>query len=690
MDSKYESLFTPWKIKNCEIKNRIVMTSMGGTSIFGWMEPNHFDKEAANFLLERAKNNVGLILPGIAPIRDILLGKWLYQGKGKFKKLKEFMDEFHKTGAKMFVQLTAGFGRSLAINDIMVKALHNKALATVLKPALDVSYLTASASATPNRWQESCISRPLTQKEIHEMVDAFAKTAKLCMDAGVDGVEIHAVHEGYLLDQFTMKYTNQRTDEYGGSFENRYRFPVEIVKAIKKACGDDFPVSLRYSVVSKTKGFGKGALPGEDYVEVGRDMEESERAAKYLQDAGYDMLNCDNGTYDAWYWAHPGPYMPQNCNLEDVAHIKKFVDIPVVCAGRMEPDVGAEAIAEGKIDGLGVARQFLTDPAWVTKLMNDDIASIHPCICCHNACFDMASYKGDDGQLVGNDQTLADNAGMARCALNPQTMQSKKYKIVKAARPKKIAVIGGGIGGMEVARVATLRGHKVTIYEKSNVLGGVFIAAAAPSFKEKDRDLIKWYEKEIKDLNIEVKFNTEVKPEDIAKLGADEVVVATGSKARKLRVPGAEKGIEACEYLLGTKEVGNKVIVIGGGLSGCEIALDLYNKGKTPVIVEMKNDLVAMRGICLANTSYLRDFFALNKVDVRLNTGLVEITDKGVKVKDLKTGKESEIAGDSVIMSVGYIPTPVAKDGVKLVGDCNGIGNLRTVIWRAWDVAMKL
>ena len=690
MDSKYESLFTPWKIKNCEIKNRIVMTSMGGTSIFGWMEPNHFDKEAANFLLERAKNNVGLILPGIAPIRDILLGKWLYQGKGKFKKLKEFMDEFHKTGAKMFVQLTAGFGRSLAINDIMVKALHNKALATVLKPALDVSYLTASASATPNRWQESCISRPLTQKEIHEMVEAFAKTAKLCMDAGVDGVEIHAVHEGYLLDQFTMKYTNQRTDEYGGSFENRYRFPVEIVKAIKKACGGDFPVSLRYSVVSKTKGFGKGALPGEDYVEVGRDMEESERAAKYLQDAGYDMLNCDNGTYDAWYWAHPGPYMPQNCNLEDVAHIKKFVDIPVVCAGRMEPDVGAEAIAEGKIDGLGVARQFLTDPAWVTKLMNDDIASIHPCICCHNACFDMASYKGDDGQLVGNDQTLADNAGMARCALNPQTMQSKKYKIVKAARPKKIAVIGGGIGGMEVARVATLRGHKVTIYEKSNVLGGVFIAAAAPSFKEKDRDLIKWYEKEIKDLNIEVKFNTEVKPEDIAKLGADEVVVATGSKARKLRVPGAEKGIEACEYLLGTKEVGNKVIVIGGGLSGCEIALDLYNKGKTPVIVEMKNDLVAMRGVCLANTSYLRDFFALNKVDVRLNTGLVEITDKGVKVKDLKTGKESEIAGDSVIMSVGYIPTPVAKDGVKLVGDCNGIGNLRTVIWRAWDVAMKL
>ena len=576
MDSKYESLFTPWKIKNCEIKNRIVMTSMGGTSIFGWMEPNHFDKEAANFLLERAKNNVGLILPGIAPIRDILLGKWLYQGKGKFKKLKEFMDEFHKTGAKMFVQLTAGFGRSLAINDIMVKALHNKALATVLKPALDVSYLTASASATPNRWQESCISRPLTQKEIHEMVEAFAKTAKLCMDAGVDGVEIHAVHEGYLLDQFTMKYTNQRTDEYGGSFENRYRFPVEIVKAIKKACGDDFPVSLRYSVVSKTKGFGKGALPGEDYVEVGRDMEESERAAKYLQDAGYDMLNCDNGTYDAWYWAHPGPYMPQNCNLEDVAHIKKFVDIPVVCAGRMEPDVGAEAIAEGKIDGLGVARQFLTDPAWVTKLMNDDIASIHPCICCHNACFDMASYKGDDGQLVGNDQTLADNAGMARCALNPQTMQSKKYKIVKAARPKKIAVIGGGIGGMEVARVLKLEGHEPVIYEKSDHLGGIFVEASKAQFKGKLRELISYYLHQMEELHIEIHLNTEVK--DLHDYPADEYVIATGSKPRTLKVPGIERALEACEYLKG-KEVGQMVAVIGCGLTGCDIAYELFLEG---------------------------------------------------------------------------------------------------------------
>ena len=602
MDTVYDPLFTPWKIGNVEIKNRIVMTSMGGTSIFGWMEPNHFDEEAARFLLERARNNVGLILPGIAPIRDILLGKWLYEGTGKFEKLKAFMEEFHRTGCKLFIQLTAGFGRSLAINDIMIKALHNKALAAVMKPVLDVDYLTASASATPNRWDDSCISRPLTVAEIHEMVEAFAKTAKLCMDAGVDGVEIHAVHEGYLLDQFTMKYTNLRTDEYGGSLENRYRFPVEIVQAIKKACGPDFPVSLRYSVVSKTKGFGKGALPGEEYTEVGRDMEESQWAAKYLQDAGYDMLNCDNGTYDAWYWAHPAPYMPENCNLSDVAHIKKFVDIPVVCAGRMDPVTGANAVRDGEIDAVGVARQFLADPQWVTKLMQSRTEDIRPCICCHNACFNMAHYNG-----VGNDQSLMDNAGMARCALNPETMQSKKYKIVPAKRKKNIAVVGGGIGGMEAARVLKLRGHSVTLYEKSDRLGGVFLAAAAPSFKEKDRELIRWYEKQMKDLDIDVRLNTEVT--DISTLGADEVVIATGSKARKLPIAGIEKSIEACDYLLGKKAVGDKVIIIGGGLTGCEIALDLYQKGKTPVIVEMKNDLIAVKGVCLANSSYLRDFF---------------------------------------------------------------------------------
>ena len=689
MKKVYEPLFTPWKIRDVEIKNRIVLTSMGGTSIFGWMEPAHFDEEAAKFLLDRAKENVGLILPGIAPIKNPMLGGWLYSNKGMYKKLKAFMEEFHKTGAKLFIQLTAGFGRSMAINALMSKAAKNKLLGLLLKPILNVDYLCASASATPNRWDEEVIAKELTEKQIEQMIEAFAKIAKLCKDAGVDGVEIHAVHEGYLIDQFTMKYTNLRQDKWGGSFENRYRFPVEIVKRVKERCGEDFPVSLRYSVISKTKGFGQGALPGEKYKEVGRDMLESELAAKLLQDAGYDMLNCDNGTYDAWYWAHPPGYMPQNCNLEDVKHIKKFVDIPVVVAGRMEPDVAAKAIAKGEIDAMGVARQFLADPAWVTKLMNDQEEDIRPCICCHNGCFNMCHYKG-----VANDQSLSDAIHMARCAINPETMQSKKYKIVKAKKKKNIAVVGGGIGGMETALVLAKRGHDVVIFEKSKELGGVFIAAAAPSFKEKDRALIEWYKRQIaKYPNIKVEFNNEITCEKcLQKAGKfDEIVICTGAKARELNIPGKEKAVEAVDVLLDKAKVGKNPVIIGGGLTGCEIAYDLMLKGNKPSIVEMKNDLIAVTGVCLANSSYLRDYFALHKAPIYLESKVKEITDKGVIIVD-KEGKEQEIKGSKVILSVGYVPTPLFKKSshVHLVGDCNGVGNLRTVIWRAWDVAMKL
>ena len=685
VDKQYEALFTPWKIRDVEIKNRIVLCPMGGTSLFGWMEFTgcHFDKEAANFFLERAKNNVGLIIPGIAPVRDTILGKWLWKNEKMFSELKVFMDEIHKTGAKLFIQLTAGMGRSWAITDHIAPLHKNKLTRAIVKPIIDTSYNLASPSECPSRWDEEITCPAMTKQEIEEIIEAFAKTAKLCMDAGVDGVEVHAVHEGYLLDQFTMEFFNHRTDEYGGSFENRYRFPVQIVKAIKAACGEDFPVSLRYSVESKLKGFQKGAMPGEDYKELGRDMAESEKAAKYLQDAGYDMLNADNGTYDSWYWAHPPMYMPQNCNLDDVAHIKQFVDIPVVCAGRMEPETGAKAVAEGRIDAMGVARQFLADPQWITKLLEERLEDIRPCICCHAGCFNFCKHKGH-----ANDQGLSDTRGLARCAINPPTMQSKKYTIKPAAKKKTIAVIGGGIGGMEAALVCAKRGHKVTLYEKSTELGGVFIAAAAPSFKEKDRDLIAWYRREIGRSGVEVKLDTEVT--DVASLDADEVIVATGAVANRIPVPGIDRGIQAVDFLLGKEPVGENVVIVGGGLTGCEIAYELYLQGKKPVIVEMKEDLIAVTGVCLANSSYLRDFFETNKVPTYLETALVSVEEDGVVVR--KDGKEFKIAADSVILSTGYRPAPVAAKGkhIHLIGDCKQVGNLRSVIWGAWDVCMKL
>ena len=279
--------------------------------------------------------------------------------------------------------------------------------------------------------------------------------------------------------------------------------------------------------------------------------------------------------------------------------------------------------------------------------------------------------------------------GLARCALNPKTMQSKKYKIEPAKKAKKIAIIGGGIGGMEAAMVCAQRGHSVTLYEKSDKLGGVFIAAASPSFKEKDRDLIAWYNREITKYPIEVKLNTEVK--NVSELDADEVIVATGATAKNIPIKGADKAIEAVDYLLGKAPVGDKVVIIGGGLTGCEIAYELFLEGKKPTIVEMMDDLITTKGICLANTSNLRDCFKTNKVPVHLETGVVEIGDDKVTVKD-KEGNIFDIEADNVILSVGYNPAPAAPKSkhVHVIGDAAKVGNLRTVIWGAWDVCMKL
>ena len=697
MNPKYEALFTPWKIGNVEIPNRIVQCSMGGTSLFGWMEPSHLDKEAAYFLLNRAQDGVGLILPGMQCIKDAIGGRWLYQNEKMFKDLKVYMEEFHKTGSKLFVQLAAGMGRSMAITKPMIMLLKHPLLGKIASPVADLDYITASASATPNRWYDEIKSRPMTVKEIQDQVEAFAKTSKKLMEAGVDGVEIHAVHEGYLLDQFTISNMNYRTDQYGGSFENRFRFPVEIVQAIKAACGPDFPVSLRYSVVSKTKDWGKGAMPYEkDFKEFGRDMEESERAIKYLADAGYDMFNCDNGTYDAWYWAHPPQYMPDNCNLEYVEHIKKFTDKPVVCAGRMDPVKAAEEIAAGKLDAVAIARQNLVDHEWIHKILEGREDEIKPCIRCHNGCFNMAKFAG-----TPNIQHLGDSLHLARCALNPTTMQHNKYKIVPAKSPKKVAIIGGGIGGMECALVLTQRGHKPVIFEKTNELGGLFLTASAMTFKENDKDLITWYKREIEKAGIEVRFNTEVNDLNTLR-GFDEIIVATGSVPRTMpQIKGFEKALTFTQVLKEKHELGDKVLFIGGGQSSCEAAYDLLlNYGKHPIIVEYANDLVAAQATCLANTSYLRDAMEYHKVPVYLHSTVTEITDKGCTVKNVQTGETFFVECDNVVNGIGFVPTPVGgktasrkvkgRETIHRVGDCVAIGNLRTVIWRAWDVCMKI
>lgn len=690
MSGKHDTLFTPMQIGGTTVKNRIVLVAMEGTGMVEGQMGFKFNEHCHDYYIERAKKNVGLMIPGMLPVRSFAGGKYLGDAeKVMMGPVKELMDEIHSYGSKVFFQLGAGMGRAMVAVPMLRKLYYSKPMRFMAKTfaKMDVDRMFRSPDAgLPNVWDTNIKSTKMEQDEIRDIVQAFGKAAALCKRAGVDGIEIHAVHEGYLLDQFTTACTNHRDDEYGGSLENRFRFTCEIIKEIKRTCGDDYPVSVRYSVESKMIAFNVGALPGEEYTEFGRGLEEGIAGAKILEAAGADMLDADNGSYDSWYWAHPPMYMPLNCNLETSALIKPHVGIPVVCSGRMEdPDTAAEAIQSGKIDGVGIARQFLCDPEYVTKVMENRVDDIRPCIACHNGCFGVTKYKGNPGDLP--------KIPMGHCALNPATLSEEKYRIIPAERKKKVAIVGGGIGGMEAARLCTLRGHDVTIYEKSGELGGVFISATSPDFKEKDRMLLDWYKKQMKGLDIDIHLNNEVTKEQLSSLGADEVIIATGAKPRSVPAPTADGAhvMEAIEYLRGTKEAGQNVVVIGGGLTGCEIAYDLIRKGKNPVVVEMQDDILKIEGLSAANANFLRDAFRRYKTPVHLEAKVTEIGADGVVIET--AGGKQTLPADSVITSIGYIPTPLVEQGDKsthIIGDAAKVGNLLTVIWGAYDIALEL
>ncbi len=678
MENRYPNLFSPIRIGSVTLKNRVVLAAMGGTNLVNF--EGNYNPNVRDYYLARAKGNVGLIIPGVT---FVTTGGWLYRKEDQFLgPIRDLMDEIHAYGSKLFFQLGAGFGRAAHVKRGDLENSSSRA------------GLVSASDGIPNVWDPELTHRAMTVEEIHAYVDAYGKTALMCKRAGIDGIEIHAVHEGYTLDQFTVAATNHRTDEYGGSLENRFRFVSEIIREIKKTCGADYPVMVRYSVASKMRGFNKGALPGEAYEEFGRSMEESPAAARLLVAAGADALNADNGSYDSWWWAHPPVYMPLHCNFPEVAYIKQFVDVPVFCGGRMEDPAFAEkVIASGEIDGIAVGRQFLADPEWLNKARDGREADILPCIACHNACFPVG-YIQKPGQP---------GFPTAHCALNPVTLEERNWVLTPAETKKRIAVAGGGVGGMECARLLTMRGHSVTLFETSDRLGGVFIAAAAPSFKEKDKMLLNWYRRQLETLGVDVRLNAEADAETLKDF--DEVVVATGATPRKLPLPGLDdpRVVEAVEYLTGAKEVGENVVIVGGGLTGVEIAYDLALKGKKPAIVEMLPDILQVPGLCAANSNMLREIIRYYDIPVYTATALAGTADEGgfcVRVREKDAAEERRLPADSCILSVGYVPSRrLAEDlaaagfdpeKIHVVGDAREVGNLMSVIHEAYALGYRL
>ncbi|MCR4712442.1 MAG: FAD-dependent oxidoreductase [Clostridia bacterium] len=756
MDPKYAPLFQSWQVGKVTIKNRVVMLPMEGTNMIQWEAKTGFVKGIEELYRDRKDQNVGLFIPGLIPLVSIIGEKWVYQHPEVFEPVKPIVREIHESGAKIFFQLSAGSGRSMLLPPLLKPFIKPGLLQKASsKIVMSKWWWSAPDPGEPNVWDPQVKMGHFTSEMISRFVYAFGQTAKLCQEAGVDGVEIHAVHEGYLLDQFAMPYTNHRGDAYGGSLENRLRFACEIVREVKKVCGEDYPVSLRYSVCSMTRGFNQGAVPGEEFDEVGRSLAESERAIRILEEAGYDLFNCDNGTYDAWFWAHPPVYAPLNLNLSYVEHIKSFTSKPVVCAGRMQPDAAAASIAAGRIDAMGVGRQLLCDPEYVTKIKEDRLEEIRPCIACHGACL---PFNGLNGKGTDIDPLHVE---MGRCVLNPWTNNERKYSLAPTKHPRRIAVIGGGPGGMEVAIQAARRGHQVELFEKTGRLGGAFNAAAAMSFKEKDQELLKWYERELAKSGATVHLNTEIT--DLAALTAgsatagtagldeaqsaagqaapqsvtgqaapafNEIVVAIGAQPKHLPVPGAERAVTAVDFLDGKVAAGDRVVIIGGGLTGCEIAYELALQGKHPVIIEMTGNLVGARGICMANSSMLRELLRYHRVPAYLNATVTAIGEDHVAFKT--PDGDLSVLADTVILSVGYSPDPrfkpqkgkdrkktaaagktlaattsakratrsrkaasaaeaaPAAPRVHFIGDCDRVGSLKTVIKQAYELVQEI
>ena len=661
MPNKYQKLFEPLTIGTLRLKNRISMAPLGMVAM---ADPRGgFSEDAQEYYVERAKGGTGLIITGVTNVNynefpALTMPCAAYDPLMFAKSCVPMNERIHAYDAKIFLQLTGGFGRA-AIPHLMKKAI--------------------APSDQPNRWDPSIQHKAMTVYEIKELIASFVKCAVIAKEAEFDGVEIHAVHEGYLLDQFAIAFYNKRTDEYGGGLRGRLKLATDVVEAIKDACGEDFPVSLRYSLKSFIKSLRHGALPGEDFVEQGKDIAEGIEAAKILVEAGYDMLNVDAGTYDAWYWNHPPMYFEKGMYREFGKILKENVGVPIILAGRMDdPDMACEALGTC-CDLIGYGRPLLADPYLPEKIKTGKLEDIRPCLSCHQGCLDR----------------LAHGLPLS-CAVNPACGREKSLAITPTLDRKKVLIIGGGLAGMEAARVCAIRGHKVTLVEKNSKLGGNILPGCVPDFKQDDRALLKWYEVQLAKLPIEIKLNCTADKDLIKKSKADVYIIATGSTPVKLDLGGMNHICTADELLSGKEKPGEDIVVVGGGLVGCETALWLRQQGRNVTIVEALPEILGGgKDMCFANYDMLRYLLVFHKIDVYRSSEVKAVNDTSVTV-DTPRG-EKEIKADTVMIAVGYHSERNLFDKVKNskkivynVGDSRRVHNIMYTIWDAYQLAREL
>lgn len=684
-------IFTPMKIGSCEIKNRIVMAPM--LMGFGKFDGKPTEK-MMDYYEARAKGGTGLIITEITRINDktgaAAFAQLSVSTDGQIDPLREMADRIHKHGAKLFVQLHHPGRQNVGLlvgtvplsiaAEKMTKGIYGKLLYK-LTPKVGPTMLQKNivpSSVAPSKCDPAYFAggrvRALTLKEIKELEKNFIDGAVRVKNAGCDGVELHASH-GYLLQQFFSPVTNQRTDEYGGSFENRMRFITNIIKGIRARCGEGFPLIVRLTVDECYSYIGE---PNKGYA-----LEEGVKIAKALESLGIDAIDVSSAGYDTFnYWLEPVSFEPGWRKYMAKA-IKEAVNIPVIAANLIRSPEQAEAqLQEGIQDFVSLGRPHIADPEWAQKAR--DGKTIRRCICCLNCIESM--------------QNNAYIGGHGECAVNP-FVGNEGREIVKDGNGRKIVVIGAGASGLTAAYIASLRGFSVTVLEKSDSAGGQLRLASAPPHKAK----IAWFIEDLtalcKEEGVEILFNTEATAENIKQYNPYAVIYAAGSKPIKPKFSGEYSKDFVCTFedvLTGRADIKNKnVAVIGSGMTGLETAEYLNENGCKTTVVEMA-DTVAP-GTWMQHTDDILP--RLREKQTKFLTGekLSEIYSDKIVTENKKTKEKTEIAVDAVVLALGSKPdsslySELENSGIKVlnVGDSSKVGRIRNATATAYYAVMSV
>ncbi|MCI7301725.1 MAG: NAD(P)/FAD-dependent oxidoreductase [Clostridiales Family XIII bacterium] len=638
---KHKNLFKEGKIGNLTISSRVIMAPMGTKS-----DPDGgFCTRDIDYFVERAKGGAGMIITGrvACSTKYEMRSHHVLDNYHQVNRLAMLCEKVHHYGTKLCVQIGPGLGR------------------LVHQDPFTPPY---SASAVPSHYYPDLKCKPYEKEDIKYLAWATGFSASLAKRAGADAVELHA-YGGYLLDQFMSTLYNKRTDEYGGSLENRMRFTLECIEQIQEQCGKDFPLIVKFTADQACEG--------------GRQLPEGIEIAKMLEAAGVQAIHVDKGCYECWYTQIPTVYGKEALQLEDGAAVKAAVHIPVIGHGKLNRAALAErVIKEEKLDFVAMAHQMISDPYWAQKVKEERLDDIVPCIGCNECLY--GSHQGKDHS----------------CAVNPRALREADYPVMPAEEKDSVLVIGGGPGGMEAAITAVRRGFRVELWEKDGDLGGNLRTAGAPSFKQ---DVIRYKDYLIGQINklpIKVKLNYPATAKTVEEGDFDKVILASGAAPFIPPIPGADKDHvkEAMNVLLGREDLGKKLVVIGGGLVGCEVALHLNEEAGQVTIVEMLDDILAVAQHCQNNDAELRKMIADSNINVLVKTKTTCITDDYVEVCG-PDGVSQKIPCDNVIIAAGFRTNhqleeelkELLEDHLLVIGDAVAPRKIYTAVHEGFHAA---